>query len=80
MPALPSANSHAPNGEAHISSPRLAQPSANGGNGPSDDGAPSANGGNGRDAHGRFARGNKGGPGNRLPAGLLGSAACCWTW
>jgi hypothetical protein len=47
---------------------RADAPSANGDIGAGDTGAtepsPSANGGNGRDQHGRFAKGNPGGPGN----------------
>src|SRR5205085_4146516 len=39
-------------------------PSPNGANGEQNDAAPSPNGGNGHDSQGRFAKGNKGGPGN----------------
>jgi hypothetical protein len=45
---------------------RSRRPSTNGANGDADPpgGSPSPNGANGRDAHGRFAKGNPGGPGN----------------
>src|SRR5262249_23925614 len=57
-PAAPSPNGA--NGPA-----TTAAPSPNGDNGAAaPGGAPSANGANGRDSRGRFARGNRGGPGN----------------
>src|SRR5436190_12447126 len=45
--------------------PRFTLPSTNGSNGAQPaDAAPSRNGADGRDARGRFAKGNRGGPGN----------------
>lgn len=52
-----------PNGASGVPA-QQPPPSANGANGEQNDAAPSPNGGNGHDSRGRFAKGNKGGPGN----------------
>ena len=53
-----------PNGANGVVTPAAAPPSPNGDCGEQTAGPPSPNGEKGRDRNGRFARGNKGGPGN----------------
>src|SRR5262245_35123958 len=65
MHPAPSCNGHAADHDAPPAGPRFTLPSANGGNRATTDApSPSPNGADGRDSRGRFAKGNRGGPGN----------------